>query len=230
MVLSAHGAKAASPVHAAPNPDGWSNAFNTWSIGAGVGYNFFQTPATIDSFGTYSDAASPTLQGNSPNATVEIGKDLRFNNVVFGLYGDAHLGEKVGAFDSSDEYAPHARLSLGPGGSLTGRLGVVANPRTLVYGLFGWSWQQYDSFTSSSDYTLNNLTASGSGVLNGPTIGLGAEVLFKKMPNVSLKAEYRYTHFDAPAPLSPTTGKFTTFGNVDDQSVRLVLSFKLPQG
>ena len=230
MALGAAPASAAPPVHAVPSPDGWSNAFNTWSIGAGFGYNAFQTPSTIDSFETYSEAASPALSGNSPNATVEIGKDFRFNNVVFGLYGDAHLGDEVGAFDSSDDYAPHARLSLGPGGSLTGRLGIVATPRTLVYGLAGWSWQQYDSFTSSSDYTSNDLTASGSGVLNGPTVGIGAEMLFKNIPNVSLKAEYRYTHFDAPAPLSPTTGEFTTFGNVDDQSVRVVLSFKLPQG
>jgi len=224
------GAKAAAPDQPKVDPGRWADAFDSWSVGFGAGYGFFGAPTTIDSFNTYSGPVSTTLNSNGPVASFELGKDFRINNSVFGVYGDFHVGDRTSAFASSDSYAPAAGLTLGEGGSLTARAGFVPNQRTLFYGLFGWSWQQYASSVSGTSSSYSSIGGSGSGVLNGPTIGFGAEMLFPNHPNVSFKSEYRFTHFDAPSPISPDGGAdFIRFGNVDDQTVRFILSFKLPQ-
>ncbi len=211
------------------DPGRWADAFNGWSVGFGVAYDFFRDPAHVDSFNSYSSPESPTLSGNDPFADVDFGRDFRANNYVFGIYGNLFAGEKTGAFTSSDSYAPSGSLTLKSGGAVTARAGFLTNPQTLVYGLFGWTWQHYSAAVSGTDDSYNPISASESGVLNGPTVGTGLEFLFPNNPNVSFKTEYRYTFFNAPGPLSPDGGlNYITFGKVDDQTLRFILSFKMP--
>jgi opacity protein-like surface antigen len=69
--------------------------------------------------------------------------------------------------------------------SALARLGVLVDPRDLVYAIGGWS---YGGFTTG---------AFSTGVhpfnLNGPTVGVGIER--EVAPTWTLRAEYRYTHF-----------------------------------
>ena len=208
-----------------PNVDPrFANAFDSWSVGFGGGFSAFQSRSTINSFDFYDSSLAANLSGANPFASVEVGRDFRFNNAVFGIYGDVHIGDRQANFSSSDLYgATTAGLTLKEGGSVTGRAGLLADQQTLLYGLFGWSWQHYAASVSGFEGS-----ASGSGVVNGPTVGFGTEVLFTNHPNMSFKAEYRFTHLGAPESLSANGGSATmNFGAVDEHALRLMLSFKL---
>jgi opacity protein-like surface antigen len=212
------------------DPGRWADAFNGWSLGFGANYNFFRDSSSINSYDWYTSsevASSPGLQANSPFADVDVGKDFRAGNYVFGVYGNFFAGEKLATYQSSAVYS-NDDLKLQYGASLVGRAGVVAGSQTLFYGLFGWTWQHYQADLSEF-YPVGpgNFNASESGFLNGPTVGAGIEWLLPNHPDVSFKTEYRYTHFDSPGTISngPTT---VTFGNVDDHMIRFIMTFKLP--
>lgn len=70
-------------------------------------------------------------------------------------------------------------------GSLRGRVGYAWD-RFLVYGTGGWAWGTVESGATG-------LTTE-SNTLNGYALGGGVE--YGLMPNVSVKAEYLYTHLD----------------------------------
>ena len=91
---------------------------------------------------------------------MEVGKDFRHGNWVFGLYGNVDVGNQTGTFSTehknyatSEHTTAKANLTLGTSAAITGRIGVLANERTLLYGLAGYTWRQYDaSVQSHSDY------------------------------------------------------------------------------
>lgn len=222
-------AAAAAPVGQPANvdPGRWADAFNGWSVGFGASYDYFRSSANVDSFG--GTAQSPKLNGNDPFAAIEIGRDFRSNNYVLGIYGDIFAGEKSAGFQSSNAKSPSGTMKLQAGGALTARAGFMPTQQSLLYGLGGWTWQHYEaSLVSGPDYDGTPFDISKSGFLNGPTVGVGYEMLFPHHPNVSFKTEYRYTHFDAPGALTPDGSNYATFGNVDDHSLRFILSFKMP--
>ena len=240
VAFSATGSLAAAlgggtPAAAAPagqpvtmDPARWADAFNGWSVGFGAAYDFFHDSAYVEPFNFVMSPLSPALSGDAPFADVDFGRDFRTNNYVFGIYGNLFVGEKTGAFASSDNYTTGS-LTLKKGGAVVGRAGFLTNPQNLFYGLFGWTWQHYSATLNGTDSSDEPVSVSESGVINGPTVGAGWEFLFPNNPNVSFKTEYRYTFFNAPSPLSPDGGQnYMTFGNVGDQTVRFILSFKMP--
>jgi opacity protein-like surface antigen len=82
--------------------------------------------------------------------------------------------------------------------SALGRLGWLFDPRDLAYVIGGWT---YGSFT----------TGSRVFGLNGPTIGAGIER--EVAPSWTVKAEYRYTHFQRKdVPFSQTQTQTQTIG------------------
>jgi opacity protein-like surface antigen len=69
--------------------------------------------------------------------------------------------------------------------SALARLGVLVDPRDLVYAIGGWS---YGGFTTGAFTTgLHPFN------LNGPTVGVGIER--EVAPAWTARAEYRYTHW-----------------------------------
>ncbi len=82
--------------------------------------------------------------------------------------------------------------------SALARLGWLVDPRDLVYVIGGWT---YGGFTTGGR-VFN---------LNGPAIGAGIER--EVAPSWTVKAEYRYTHFQAKdVPLSQTQAQNATAG------------------
>ncbi len=214
------------------DPARWADAFNGWSVGFGVGYDIFRDSAHVDPFNaTFTQSLSPTLSGKDPFADFQIGRDFRAGGYVFGLYGDIFAGENSASFASSQSKSPSGTLKLQEGAAVTARAGFTPNQQSLFYGLAGWTWQHYEAtlkgFVDSGLSTFP-FSVSGSGTLNGPTVGIGYEMLFPNHPSVSFKTEYRYTHFDAPGSLSPDGVNAMTFRAIDDHSVRFILSFKTP--
>jgi opacity protein-like surface antigen len=208
----------------------FSNAFDAWSLGAGAGINLFHAPLSTESIDTYA-TPSGNLHGAGGFASFEVGRDFQVNNAVFGIYGDFHIGEKSAQYSSTDIYSSSARLALGHGGAITGRAGVLTSPNSLLYGLFGWSWQHYTASVSGTTDSYSSIGASSSGVLNGPTVGIGGEMLFANNPNMSLKTEYRYTYFGNVPTLHAVSGSSAidaNFGPVHDHMLRFILTWKLP--
>jgi outer membrane immunogenic protein len=79
---------------------------------------------------------------------------------------------------------------------ITGRVGVVAVDRALIYLKGGVSWEG-SNFTVGNSVTVAGTTfaanASGSGTQVGGLLGMGIEYAF--LPNWSAKLEYNYIDF-----------------------------------
>ena len=77
---------------------------------------------------------------------------------------------------------------------ITGRVGVVAIDRTLIYLKGGVAWEGILALATASprgnDLSAN---ASGSGTQTGGLLGMGVEYAF--LPNWSAKLEYNYIDF-----------------------------------
>ena len=102
-----------------------------------------------------------------------------------------------GTFHSSSTTVHVSAFDLNNAWSVGGRAGVLITPSTLVYGLLGYSWLDFDNLRVSAVDSSGSRGGGGfSGMLNEPirngiTVGGGIEQ--KITPNFSLKAEYRFT-------------------------------------
>lgn len=172
--------------------DDWNQAY----FGLGLGID------GLIGEGVVTTPGSETISGNGP-----IGGDLGVS-VSAGIDFQPTSMFVVGAFLSYDWSNIQTKASLSGGGDFAsaqlinleqvwtvgGRAGVLLTPRTLVYGLAGYSWMQLEDLT----YSVQGGGTNVSGRLNKPTeegITVGGGVEHKFSNNVALKAEYRYTDF-----------------------------------
>lgn len=143
--------------------------------------------------------------------TVQVGLDRQVGHWVFGLFADydwmdihtdlygntvdLSAGGVVGAglLDASVSTEIDNMWSVG------GRIGFLASPSTLVYGLFAYT--QADVSTTGdltvfdgAGVAVASLTSEGDFNADGFTVGAGIET--KLAEPVSLKFEYRYTNLD----------------------------------
>ncbi len=147
-----------------------------------------------------------SISGDDWNAfgTIQVGYDRLFASRFV-----------LGAFADYDFY-PDNHLDV-PGGSVErngswtagGRLGYLITPRTLVYGLGGYSQMHIDADATQDD-NLNRVkaladvaaVAGGPGAhfsedLDGWTVGGGIETKLDAIDKrLSFKIEYRYSQFD----------------------------------
>ncbi|MFO1183617.1 MAG: outer membrane beta-barrel protein [Bauldia sp.] len=202
--------------------------FNGFSLGLGASVDRFNTTASDYAYfgGLFSDG----LKGIGGFGTAEIGKDFRFGNLVLGIYGEYSFGHKSDTFNrdvvgSVDSYNLNGSLRLGTEHSVTGRLGVIVNPQSLVYGIFGYSWQNYAATvsTSSADYGGYSSTYSRKGTLGGLTMGIGGEMMVNN--DWSIKGEYRFTRLAGVSGFGFFDAGMAT-DKVEDHTFRAVLSFK----
>ena len=198
-------------------------------MGFGGSFDSYRTGVTTNSFDTYDDGSFSTpLNPKGLRANIELGRDFRSGNHVFGVYGDFLFGDPSASFASTDAKGPSGWLSIEQRLSLIARGGVVVTPNTLLYGLAGWSIQHYVAEVSGVAENSDTFDATRSGYMNGPTVGAGLEYLFRHHPHLSLKGEYRFTHFSAPS-VTANDGVatiFTDFKPVNDNAFRLILSWK----
>ncbi len=194
----------------APSAHGWTG----FTLGAGVGGMFTgygvgaagsfdadtTTPATVDTFSTSDDSTE-----RPPFGTLQLGYDRHLNpGFVVGVFADYDFqGDNAASFAASVPLP----LSGGPGDLLSvvgtaevedswtigGRLGYLANPSMLVYGLVGWT---HADISVSGAYTTNiglgaPVLFAEEDSLDAVTVGAGVEMLL--VPSISLKFEYRYT-------------------------------------
>src|SRR5262245_52256327 len=119
--------------------------------------------------------------------------------------------------------------------SALARAGWLVDPRTLLYGLAGWTGAQFDY----QNLTDNLFYQPGERFwANGVTVGVGAE---KRLDaSWALRGEYRYTHFaeatvnngfvwssaGVPLPVTQSNVIQSRFDN-DMHSLRLGISYYL---
>jgi opacity protein-like surface antigen len=133
-------------------------------------------------------------------------------------------------FGCSYTYKSH-ELTIGDSWAVTGRLGVHLDPRTLVYGLAGYSEAEisvHGHYDVDDDFST---PIDESGWRSGFVLGAGAETMLTQ--NVSLKGEYRFARYrgmDGSA--GPGGGDYYQTLNADNptvHSIRAVVSWRFVQ-
>lgn len=207
--------------------------FNSFSIGIGGGVDIFRTHADSYACDYNCVGYGGPLSATGGFGSVEIGKDFRFGSLVLGIAGEYNFGSKSDSVSGSNCYYSSCTdstttLKLGNSYAAIARLGMLVAPQTLVYGLFGYTWQQYTAaVTLDDEYYSHHWSWSHSGTTGGLTFGIGGEWLINQM--MSVKAEYRLVRLDPPASVGDCcAGAVAHFDKVDDHVFRGILSIKLP--
>lgn len=196
--------------------------------------------------------------------TAEAGYDIQLNDsVVVGILGNYDVKSNqstsitgAGAYDIYNDYSGHysfdsgtveigSTLTQGNSWAVLARLGVLATPSTLVYGLAGYSTAEFEltgtlsaaSVQTDDDFGPYSVTTGKKwkGAFVG---GAGVETLIAD--HVSLKLEYRYANYGKidmsdSSDFSISSHSVIINGTADysveakdivDQSVRAVMSYR----
>jgi outer membrane immunogenic protein len=187
-------------------------------VGANVGAGFGTTESSVDVgsaltavTGTPITATAP-LTSQTVNGFVgggQAGYNWQSGVFVVGVEGDYEAADLQGT-------APcvlilNCTMKHNWMADITGRVGVVAVERALIYLKGGVAWQG-DNFSAGNSVNVGGTTfaanASGSGTQTGGLLGMGVEYAF--LPNWSAKIEYNYINFGTHsfnAPINaPTLG------------------------
>ncbi|MFO1185734.1 MAG: outer membrane beta-barrel protein [Bauldia sp.] len=245
----------AAVAYVPPPYDPW----NAFSIGVGGGVDIFRTD--VDGYAEEYDWPynsvyfSSPLKGSGGFGTVEIGKDFHNGNMIFGIFGEYNFGRKSDSAGGSwfeclcggneksrveeecewgDTLSAGAKLTLKNSYGIMGHVGVLVNPTTQIYGIFGYTWHKYTAEVNASstvfdDWGYDPLHISKSGTIGGLTFGIGAEMLINS--HLSIKGEYRLVKLGAPGEVGGYQHGIyaqADFGKVDDHVFRGVISYKLP--
>ncbi|WP_108879587.1 outer membrane beta-barrel protein [Anderseniella sp. Alg231-50] len=213
LIGTAYAADLPEPVMPA---DDWTG----FHIGVGGGYGAVNHRLALDTPGFDDLLSFSGIGGEGGLFTVEGGYDYQFSSdFVVGIMGDytysgigTELDVDLGFFDAN--FTLDASHSF----SVLGRLGWLANPDTLIYGLVGWTWTEFEG-----DLDINGgNVASYSFDLDGLTVGAGIETRFT--PNITGKLEYRYTDYQDNSLLGG--GGFELYNDTSMQSIRAVASYR----
>ncbi len=196
-----------------------------------------------------SPGASIDFGGRGAIAAIEGGFDYQIGrHFVVGLLGDYTLSrintvgkiygdvcyELAGPDDcdtATVSDTPTAALTLRTGNSwsIGGRVGVLANPRTLFYGLLAYTRTQVSltgSLTSEPGGT--SATAFDPVIVPGLTYGFGVETLLTS--NISAKLEYRVSPVNIDRADGDTSFGWALWDHALVQTVRGTISYRFPVG
>lgn len=159
-------------------------------VHAGYGVGDLQIGAALDPFaGNLEGLSSRGYQGGG-----NIGCDYQMQRVVIGGFADYTFQDVEFKAGITVPAVPvtliGANLAIEDQWSVGGRLGVLANDSTLLYGLVAYTGAQ----------TSGGVELFGSGLsldtpkLSGWSVGAGIET--RLTDNLFLRGEYRYTMFD----------------------------------
>lgn len=135
--------------------------------------------------------------------TIQAGFDYQVGDaLVVGFMADGTIFDVGGDDFNHVEYLQQFTDTAGQGWkadvdnmlTLSGRIGFLAQPDLLVYGLGGWSWADVKTsyFEGCGGSGCGDIYTSGKKTANGFTVGGGVEMLFAT--NWSGRLEYRYTN------------------------------------
>jgi outer membrane immunogenic protein len=188
-----------APAFMAPPAFSWTGFYVGGNLGAGIG-----TTETSVNVGP----ALTALSGMSIAATAPLVSET-FNGFVGGIQGGYNWQAGVFVLGVEGELDAAGLQGTAPCAlvlnctmkhswfaDITGRVGVVAIERTLIYLKGGVAWEG-SNFTVGNNINIAGTTvaagAGGSGTQIGGLLGMGVEYAF--LPNWSAKLEYNYIDF-----------------------------------
>lgn len=130
--------------------------------------------------------------------TIQFGADhLAHDRLLVGVFADVDLYRGADAtFGTEDcDLSVSGKLGLERVWNVGGRIGLLAHPNFLIYGVGGYSQADIDSY-SEVDFKHGgpDFTLRPDDKLRGYFLGGGAEWLFHE--NIALKVEYRWARYD----------------------------------
>ena len=199
-----------------PPPQVWSWTGIHFGLGVGGQFDFAESSAYVyDEATGYSGYTFADLGGESAFATIEFGADYQMQNVVLGVFANYDWHPTDGtAYHYADAYGYYVdnEVTWGDSWAIGGRLGILATPRTLVYGLGGYAAKEITAISATDIDGGSSLTAGGW--QNGWVLGAGVETLLSQQ--LSLKGEYRYARYSG---FSADTDIVGTAAGLDYHSV-----------
>jgi outer membrane immunogenic protein len=187
-------------------PKSWTGVY----VSGGIGGHFVNHELSVANFASLDGISAQGVFG-----TVGGGADLQAGRLVFGVFGDFDFS------DASTELkfpalASTASVDLNHVWTVGARAGLLVTPATLAYVLAGYSEAEFEASGTGLASGFK-----GSETLTGYTLGAGLETQIGG--GFSLKGEYRWTNLD-----DIKIGGVNV--DTDVQSVRAVVSYKLPVG
>jgi opacity protein-like surface antigen len=206
--LAGRSALAADAVTVAPAPAVVVLPWHGLYAGGGGGYAWGEVeghahldiPPCCAMGGLPSEDFDPNIRVDGGFATAIVGADVQRGPYVFGAFVDyAWLDNFDGVRSEPGPVIGFKRFTTDIDNLLTvaGRVGLVWQPQSLLYGLAGWSRAQgsLSEFEGCLPVPCDNLAYDGSVDLNGWTVGAGLERLYHDN-RWSVRLEYRFTHLD----------------------------------
>lgn len=208
-------------------PPSWTGFY----LGAGLGYGSF-----VNNNVDLDDRVNPSLPSQDTGgkgwlATVTLGYDHQIGKIVVGAFVDydwnrssGEWRDRAGGFNVSGDFDQRSSWAVG------GRIGVLANPGTLVYVSGGWTDARFDElrllpFNPAPAAVPQRIPSQD---FRGGFIGAGIET--QLMSNLSLRLEYRFADFrdESVDRTSIDTGTFRTQvdEHLTEQTIRAVLAYK----
>ncbi|MFN4099205.1 MAG: outer membrane protein [Pararhodobacter sp.] len=203
LALSATAALASGPsvppqVYVQPQVAMASASWTGFYAGAALGYG----STNYDLSGTYDDPPFsadlnlPDLGGQGGLFGLQAGYNHQFSDrMVLGLQLDGavtgmknssslSLTDGVDSINLSYDLSPRTMYTL------AGRIGYLATPDTMIYGLLGYTRASFRGELDATDIGLGSASYSFS--RNGVAVGMGIETRVAR--NTTLGVEYRYNH------------------------------------
>ncbi|MEO9876733.1 MAG: outer membrane beta-barrel protein [Anderseniella sp.] len=202
-----------------PEPVMPAGDWTGFHVGIGGGYGAVNHRLAVDAFGASDVLSFSGIGGEGGLFTVEGGYDYQFSSdFVVGIMGD-YTYSGIGTELDVDVFGANFTLDASHSFSVLGRLGWLANPDTLIYGLVGWTWTEFEG-----DLDFGGGGTSYSFDQDGLTVGAGIETRFT--PNITGKLEYRYTDYQDNTLLGGGGGGFELYNDTSMQTIRAVASYR----
>jgi outer membrane immunogenic protein len=206
----------------APPAFSWTGLY----VGAHVGAGFGTTETSVDVSSALTAVTGTPISASAPLASetfngfvggIQAGYNQQLGVIVLGIEGDLDAASLQGT--APCVLVLNCTMKHNWIADVTGRVGVVAVDRALIYLKGGVAWEG-SNFTVGNSVNVAGTTlaanASGSGTQVGGLLGMGVEYAF--LPNWSAKLEYNYIDFGtrsfnatlnasfAGTPLAPLAG------------------------
>ena len=180
-------------------PFSWTGFYIGGNVGAGFGTTETSVdvgPALTAVTGTAVAATAPLVSEtfNGFVGGIQAGYNWQAGVFVLGVEGDLDAAGLQG--NAPCVVVLNCTMKHNWFADITGRVGVVAVDRALIYLKGGVAWEG-SNFSVGNSVTAGGMSlaanASGSGTQTGGLLGMGVEYAF--LPNWSAKLEYNYIDF-----------------------------------
>jgi len=196
------------------------------------------TAGRRNTYGAFTSLAAGYDWPIAPLVTAGVRLETGFGLMRFGSSGGQSF-----VFSDSSGPIERGRSTFEADGSVTwdasilARVGYLIEPRTLVYGVAGWTGAGFNSPTLPNDPQLVMPTfGSRSAFVSGPSLGLGFE--HRLSDHLDIVAEYRFTSFlpytlptgstFSDASISNGVASNRTKYDLDLQTMRVGVAYRLP--